>query len=302
MPVDHTVPAIEGVRLANPPQVVDVGHAEATLDPQMEQDHELDSVDAMSTDGFLPAADPDLYAFDMGTAIEEAICLAVTPEQWLQHEFLHAQQSGALKVLQLMRDADVDTSPQALIMVPCYKLGSSTEACTSGVEALAVAPGQQRGRLCPFAFITVREMLFKDGPCFCNTCTNHGCERSAEDAETMLAEFQLPEQRFLKYEEALGPLQPLCLCAETALNVLRCGVGTPDMPEAGTFASWYIEGDIGRVVFACQWAYAAPFVCRTAFFVLGDHRSQINGVKGQHAAHICTAVACIRHNITMGAT
>jgi hypothetical protein len=47
-------------------------------------------------------------------------------------------------------------------------------------RALAVAPGQQHGQLCLLAFITIRALLFKGGPCFCNTCTNDGCERSAE--------------------------------------------------------------------------------------------------------------------------
>jgi hypothetical protein len=147
----------------------------------------------------------------MGNAIEEAICLAGTPEQWLQHEFHHAEQSRASRVLQLMRDADEDTSPQAVIMVPCYKLGSSTDACTSGAEALAVAPGQQHGRLCLLACITIRALLFKGGPCFCNTCTNDGCVRSAEATDTQLASFKLL-LRFVRNHH-------LCMCCRSTAHL-----------------------------------------------------------------------------------
>jgi hypothetical protein len=83
-------------------------------------------------------------------------------------------------------------------------------------------------------------MTFADGMVLGCECSNPGCYRNQAAADLFAAEMQIPEQPHRTCAEVLGGCDPLCRCAQAALNAKFGAIGTMEHPKEG-FCAWYQE-------------------------------------------------------------
>lgn len=122
-----------------------------------------------------------------------------------------------------------------------------------GIEAVRQHDSQQAARVDPFCFVTIREVLFRDGTVFCNTCTNPACNRHAAGRQVLQ---RICHTHEWEHEHALDALQghsALCLCAQAAVQHLWGSIGSSGVLEDGeedesSFAAWFIETDHERAL------------------------------------------------------
>jgi hypothetical protein len=112
-----------------------------------------------------------------------------------------------------------------------------------GCKALLMdGVAQHEARINPFSAIDVCPMTFADGMVLGCECSNPGCNRNQAAADLFTAEMRIPEQPHRTCAEVLGGCEPLCRCAQAALNAKFGATGTMEHPKEG-FCAWYQEQD-----------------------------------------------------------
>lgn len=173
---------------------------------------------------FAPAPEFDVQPLYRGE-MEESM------EEWLEESLQKEEHRPAVRLL------GIDSEGMVSIMMPVYTAGTpgaenpEASAPLMGRAAAARALQDKRrqagdtasvqaARQCPFTFITLRLVHFRDGVALCSSCDNPGCTRSDDVFSMFAREIALPHQDHSSSAVVLGGEDPLCPCARAAIKAV----------------------------------------------------------------------------------